>query len=88
MMFGTLQRASCSKYFLLLIIVFIIMGVVLVGVLVILDFTITNGALNGIVLCANIIKINDTIFFQSKHGYFEILSTLVAWINLDLGIET
>ena len=49
MTFGTSRCASCSNYHLLLIIVFIAMEVLLVVVLFISKFTVSNGALNGIV---------------------------------------
>ena len=88
MTFGTSRCANCSNYYLLLIIVFIVMGVLLVVVLFISKFTVANGALNGIVLYANLIRINDTIFFQNRNGYSSFLSAFIAWINLDWGIET
>ena len=88
MTFGTSRCASCSNYYLLLIIVFIVMGVLLVVVLFISKITVSNGALNGIVLYANLIRINDTIFFQNRSGYSFYLSVFIAWINLDWGIET
>ena len=87
MTFGTSQCASCSNHFLLLIIVFIIMGVLLVVVVIISNFTVSNGALNVIVLYVNLIRINYTIFFQSRSAYSSILSIFIAWLNLDLGIE-
>ena len=88
MTFGTSRCASCSNYYLLLIIVFIVIGVLLVVVLFISKFTVANGALNGIVLYANLIRISDTIFFQNRSGYSSFLSVFIAWINLDWGIET
>ena len=88
MTFGTSRCASCSNYYLLLIIVFILMGVLLVVVLFISKFTVASGALNGIVLYANLIRINDTVFFQNRSGYSSYLSVFIAWINLDWGIET
>ena len=88
MTFGTSRCASCSNYYLLQIIVFIAMGVLLVVVLFISKFTVSNGALNGIVLYANLIRTNDTIFFHNRSGYSSFLSVLIAWINLDWGIET
>ena len=39
-------------------------------------------------LYANLIRTNDTIFFQNRSGYSSFLSVLIAWINLDLGIKT
>ena len=88
MTFGTSRCSSCSNYYLLLIIVFIVMGVLLVVVLFISKFTVSNGVLNGIVLYANLIRINDTVFFQNRSGYSSFLSVLIAWVNLDWGIET
>ena len=87
MTFGTSKCASCSNYHLLLIMVFIIMAVVLVVLLLLFNFTVTNGALNGLLLYANLIRINDIIFFPNRSGYSNFLSTVIAWINLDLGIE-
>ena len=88
MTFGTSRCASCSNYYLLLTIVFIVMGVLLVVVLFISKFTVSNGTLNGMVLYANLIRINDTIYFQNRSGYSSFLSVIIAWINLDWGIET
>ena len=87
MTFGTSKCASCSNYHLLIIMVFIIMAVVLVVVLLLFNFTVTNGALNGLLLYANLIRINDIVFFPNRSGYSNFLSTVIAWINIDLGIE-
>ena len=87
MTFGTSQCKQCSNDYLSLIIVFAIMGIVLVLVLFLFNLTISNGAMNGVVLYSNLIRINDTIFFHNRTGYSYFLSTLVAWINLDFGIE-
>ena len=87
MRFGTSRCGRCSNYFLFLVFVFIIMGVILVMVVFTSNFTVSNGALNGIVLYVNLIRINDSIYFQNSGVYSYILSTLIAWLNLDLGIE-
>ena len=88
MTFGTSRCASCSNYYLLLTIVFIVMGVFLVMVMLISNLTVINGVLNGILLYANLIRINDTVFFPNRRGYSYLLSILIAWINLDWGIDT
>ena len=88
MTFGSSLCTICSNYYLLLIIPFAVMGVVLVLILFSLNLTVSTGALNGMIIYVNIIRINDAIFFQSKNGYSYFLSTLVAWFNLDFGIET
>ena len=79
---------QCSHYYLLLIIPFAVMGVLLVIGLAMLDITVSTGALNGIILYVNIVRINNPLFFQSDNGFSRLLSVLIAWMNLDLGIET
>ena len=92
MMLGSSGCGKCSNYYLLLLIPFAIMGVALVALLFILNLTITTGPLNGLVFYANIIRINEAIFFPSYKIYSnigtQILSAFIAWLNLDLGIET
>ena len=92
MMLGSSGCGKCSNYYLLLLIPFAIMGVALVALLFILNLTIATGPLNGLVFYANIIRINEAIFFPSYKIYSnigtQILSAFIAWLNLDLGIET
>ena len=88
--FGTSQCKACSHYYLFLIIPFAIMGLLLVGVLFALNLTVSAGTLNGIILYANIFRINDDIFFPAsqRSPFVNILSAVIAWFNLDFGIET
>ena len=91
MTFGTSQCKKCSNYYLLLIIPFALMGVALVGLLFLLNLTVATGSLNGLIFYANIIKINDKIFSPTNYAannYFKIFYMFIAWLNLDLGIET
>lgn len=88
MTLGTYQCKKSSNNYLLLVIPFAIMGVLLVIALVMLDITVSTGALNGIILYVNIVRIKDSLFFQSDDGFSRLLSLLIAWINLDLGITT
>ena len=90
MIFGTSQCKDCSNYYLLLIIPFALMGVALVGLLFLLNLTITIGSLNGLIFYANIVKINHNIFFPTNYANTcsMIFSTFIAWLNLDFGIET
>ena len=90
MTFGASQCAKCSHYNLLLIIPFALMGVALVAILFLLNLTVTNGTLSGIIFYANIVRINDTIFFPvtESNRFAQFLSVFIAWLNLDLGIET
>ena len=90
MKFGTSQCAKCSHYYLLLVIPFALMGVALVAILFLLNLTVTNGTLSGIIFYANIVRINDTIFFPvtESNRFAQFLSVFIAWLNLDFGIET
>ena len=42
--------------------------------------------INGLIFFANIIKLNEAIFFPA--GSIHFLSQFVSWLNLDFGIET
>ena len=55
-----------------------------------LNLTVAEGKINALILYVNIIKTNQTIFFPSdiRNIIQQILSVFVAWMNLDLGIET
>ena len=88
--FGTSQCAKCSHYYLLLVIPFALMGVALVVMIFLLNLTVTNGTLNGLIFYANIVRINYTIFFPvtGDNGFAKFLSVFIAWLNLDFGIET
>ena len=79
-----------------LLVVFIVAGVVLVLFIKLLDITVAHGTINGLILYANIIWINQGIFFpllseqanQNLSNLYYFLRVFVAWLNLDFGIET
>ena len=83
---GSAQCLPCSNDYLALLIPFTLAGPVLVGFIKLLDLTISQGAINGLVFYANIIQVNQDIFlpWRSPHP----LTIFVAWLNLDLGVET
>lgn len=84
--FGTSQCLQCSNTSLLLIFAFIAAGLLVVVLLSKCNITISKGTLNGLVLYANIIQMNKASFFTL--GYTSSLAMLIAWLNLDLGIQT
>ena len=51
-----------------------------------LNLTVAQGTLNGLILYANILHSNRAIFFPDGHS--SPATVFIAWINLDLGIET
>ena len=84
---GSSNCKECSSHFLLLILVFIAAGIVLVLFLMLFNLTVSVGTINGLIFYANIVRANQAIFFP--HGTSnEFLSIFIAWLNLDLGIET
>ena len=54
---------ECTNLHILITIIVIMAGIVLVTLLYVLNFTITIGAINGIIFYANIVSINDSVFF-------------------------
>ena len=83
---GSLHCLPCSNTYILLILPFALAGVVLVALLLFLRLTMAYGTLNGMVFYANMVQINRHIFFPL--GETNILTVFIAWMNLDLGIET
>ena len=88
MVFGSSRCMECTNVSIILISVIVIMaGVVLVVLLYLLNLTVTNGAISGIIFYANIISINDSVFLVNDN-VFKPLQVFISFINLDLGIET
>ena len=83
---GSLHCLPCSNSYVLLILLFALAGVALVALLLLLRLTVAYGTLNGMVFYANMVQINRHVFFPL--GETNILTVFIAWVNLDLGIET
>lgn len=87
-LFGTSRCKQCSNLiFLALIPVFIIMGIFLVAILMIFNLTVSVGTINGLIFYANVIRASQSIFFPPEFNT-SFLNIFIAWLNLDLGIET
>ena len=52
----------------------------------VIDLTISQGTLNGLILYANVVKANEYLLYNEKQT--NPLAVFIAWLNLDLGIET
>ena len=86
---GSNKCKNCTDSFhLALIIPFAVAGFGLVALLMVLNLTVSIGTINGLIFYASIVKISEStgIFFPS--GPLPVLSLFIAWLNLDLGIET
>ena len=83
LLLGTSHCRYCTNSHLTLLIPFAVMGVALVFLLFVCNLT---GTFSGLVFYANIVGINHTIFLLEEST--DALSVFIAWLNLDLGIET
>ena len=84
--FGSSRCFECSNKYLSLLLPFALVGIALVVFLFVLNLTVSVGTINGLIFYANIVKVNETIFFPpGDNSYFR---TFISWLNLDLGIET
>ena len=83
---GSSQCLSCSNTYLTLLIPLTIAGFMLVFFLTFLNLTVSQGTTNGLIFYANIVKVNEAVFFPP--GDTNMLTVFISWLNLDLGIET
>ena len=86
LMLGSNECGECTNDYLSLIIPFSLAGIVLVILLLVLNLTVTVGTINGLLFFANVIKINQPLFYGTDS--IPVLSQFISWINLDLGIKT
>ena len=82
---GSNQCLPCSSKYISLLFPFSLAGVSLVFFIKLLDLTISQGTLNGLIFYANIIKSNEELFIEANNS---ALTVFISWLNLDLGVET
>ena len=85
LMLGSSRCHVCPNTYLALLLPFAVAGIALVVFLSILRLTVATGMINSVILYANIVQVNRHLLFPNK---FNVLTVFVAWMNLDLGIET
>ena len=93
----TLGSSHCLQYsnaYLSLLAAFAFAGVALVIFLHVVRLTVAAGTINGLVLYANIVALNLAVFFKDHSTNVPAglignsLRVFVAWVNLDVGVET
>ena len=84
-MLGSNCCGTCSNWYLFLLPVFALAGIVLVAVLMFLNLSVSVGTINGLLFYANMVKLNEAYFFPN--GSVPVMSQFISWLNLDLGIE-
>ena len=86
---GSNKCIQCPDSFHLgLIIPFAAAGFGLVALLMVLNLTVSIGTINGLIFYASIVKISESTGIFFPNGLIPVLSQFIAWLNLDLGIET
>ena len=86
---GSPQCLQCSNRNISLLIVFALAGLALVFLIKVLNITVAEGTINGLIFYANIVKASESVFFPAVHSKFlPILSVFISWLNLDFGIES
>ena len=85
LMLGSSRCHVCSNTYLTLLLPFAAAGIALVVFLSILRLTVATGMINSVILYANIVQVNRHLFFPNT---VNVLTVFIAWMNLDLGIET
>ena len=87
----TLGGSKClpctDKYtFIWLVLVFAATGIALVALLLVCNMTISRGTLSGLIFYANVVSISGLASLPCS--IHPVLSVFIAWVNLDLGVET
>ena len=84
-MLGSNHCGTCSNWYIFLLSVFALAGIMLVAVLMFFNLSVSVGTINGLLFYANMVKLNETFFFP--YGSVPVVSQFISWLNLDLGIE-
>ena len=87
LMLGSSRCHVCHNTYLSLLLPFAAAGIALVVFLSILRLTVATGMINSVILYANFVQINRSIFLPTDSTR-NILTVFIAWLNLDLGLET
>ena len=86
---GSNNCIQCPQFsYLALIIPFAAAGFGLIAILMVLNLTVSIGTINGLIFYASIVKISESTGIFFPNGSIPVLSQFIAWLNLDLGIET
>jgi predicted outer membrane repeat protein len=84
---GSSRCLQCTNSRLVLLVAFLLAGLALVFLLLLLRLTVAAGTINSLIFYANILGVNSAVFFPPEITN-NVLSVFIAWLNLDLGIET
>ena len=90
MVFGSSSCEECSDNTLWLIVLFAALGIGLIAILFFFNLTVSSGTINGLIIYANIIKLNETTFLNTndEKAHVQFCKIFISWLNLDFGIKT
>ena len=83
---GRCEYCPQSNKYLSLVVVYLAAGILLVIMLTKFTRNVSNGSLNGLIFYANLVHQNRGAIFPQFHNA-DLLRLVIAWLNLDLGIE-
>ena len=84
---GSNKCEQCNNKYISLVVTFFLAGLALVIFLLVSNLTVSVGSINGLLFYANVIKLNEAVLFPNGVS-IPVLSQFIAWLNLDLGIQT
>ena len=86
---GSNKCEKCSNRTLSLLVFFAVAGILIVFIISVLNITVSQGTINGLIFYANIVWAYNSIFFPQidSHIMLTIFKVFIAWLNLDFGIE-
>ena len=85
--FGSFDCQKCSNMYLLILIPIAASGIILVIIMFILNFTVSEGTITPFILYFNLLNIHNIPLFPS-HSLIKPFYTIISLTNLNLGIET
>ena len=87
---GSSRCLGCPSYWpvhlITITIAAILAGIALVALLLLLNVTISVGSLNGLIFYANIVYANKSILLPYQKT--NLITVIISWMNLELGIDT
>ena len=87
---GSLTKCkACSSWNLLFLIpIFLLSGIFIVILLTILNLTVTEGTISGLIIYANIVYTHQDLFPNGTHNIIsKFCRIFIAWLNFDIGLE-
>ena len=83
---GTNQCLRCSNVYISLLLPFAMAGLLLVFFIKLLNLTISQGTMNELIFYVNVISANKHLYYSQTN--INPATLFIAWLNLDIGIET